>query len=240
MKDLHTHTTFSDGKNTPEEMVQAAIRAGLTEYGISDHGYTPFDESYCMPQSRYGEYLAALAGLREKYKGQISLRLGMEQDFYSVPAPQGLDYVIGSVHYLRCGDAFVPVDEDAAILRGAVSRYFGGDPYALCEQYFDTVSRVAEKTGARIIGHFDLVAKFNQQSPWFDEQHPRYRAAWQKAMRTLVPSGAVFEVNWGARNRGLRTVPYLTDEMQAYLTALGGRMLPSSDAHRAEDVGKFG
>ena len=100
MKDLHTHTTFSDGKNTPEEMVQAAIRAGLTEYGISDHGYTPFDESYCMPQSRYGEYLAVLAGLREKYKGQISLRLGMEQDIYSVPAPQGLDYVIGSVHYL--------------------------------------------------------------------------------------------------------------------------------------------
>ena len=135
MKDLHTHTTFSDGKNTPEEMVQAAIRAGLTEYGISDHGYTPFDASYCMPQSRYGEYRAALAGLREKYKGQISLRLGMEQDFYSVPVPQGLDYVIGSVHYLRCGDAFVPVDEDAAILRGAVSRYFGGDPYALCEQY---------------------------------------------------------------------------------------------------------
>ena len=29
MKDLHMHTVFSDGKNTPEEMVQEAIRKGL-------------------------------------------------------------------------------------------------------------------------------------------------------------------------------------------------------------------
>ena len=28
-QDLHTHTTFCDGANTPEEMVQAALAQGL-------------------------------------------------------------------------------------------------------------------------------------------------------------------------------------------------------------------
>ena len=39
MKDLHMHTVFSDGKNTPEEMVQEAIRRGLDTVGISDHSH---------------------------------------------------------------------------------------------------------------------------------------------------------------------------------------------------------
>ena len=29
IQNLHTHTTFCDGKNTPEEMVQAAISLGM-------------------------------------------------------------------------------------------------------------------------------------------------------------------------------------------------------------------
>ena len=37
MMDLHMHTVFSDGKNTPEEMVEEAIRRGLDTVGISDH-----------------------------------------------------------------------------------------------------------------------------------------------------------------------------------------------------------
>ena len=33
----HTHTVFSDGANTPEEMVLAAIDLGLESIGFSDH-----------------------------------------------------------------------------------------------------------------------------------------------------------------------------------------------------------
>ena len=34
MKDLHVHTTFSDGKNTPEEMILAALDKGLETIGV--------------------------------------------------------------------------------------------------------------------------------------------------------------------------------------------------------------
>ena len=41
--DLHTHTTYSDGRDTPEEMIKEALERGLMCFGISDHSPTPFD-----------------------------------------------------------------------------------------------------------------------------------------------------------------------------------------------------
>ena len=39
----HTHTTFCDGKNTVEEMVQAAIDRNFVSLGFSVHGWTPYE-----------------------------------------------------------------------------------------------------------------------------------------------------------------------------------------------------
>ncbi len=35
-QNLHTHSIFCDGKNTPEEMVQEAILRGFQEVAITD------------------------------------------------------------------------------------------------------------------------------------------------------------------------------------------------------------
>ena len=48
LANFHTHTTFSDGKNTPEEVVISALEQGLCTIGFSDHAYTPYDLRYCM------------------------------------------------------------------------------------------------------------------------------------------------------------------------------------------------
>ena len=48
LTNFHTHTTFCDGQNTPEEMVLAAIEKGFSALGFSGHGYTTFDTSYCI------------------------------------------------------------------------------------------------------------------------------------------------------------------------------------------------
>ena len=41
MIDYHVHTTFSDGANTPQQMIDEAVRLGITELAITDH-YDPF------------------------------------------------------------------------------------------------------------------------------------------------------------------------------------------------------
>lgn len=236
MTDLHVHTTFSDGKNTPEEVVLAAIAKGMTSLGFSDHSYTPFDTSYCIPKEQLRAYRDTITGLKEQYAHQIQLRLGIEQDLYAEDDTDGYDYVIGSVHYVKAGEAYLPVDESRDILVAGAEKYFGGDLYALAEAYFAAVSQVAEVLQPDIIGHFDLISKFNENGNLFDETHPRYVAAWQAAADKLLQSGIPFEINTGAVSRGYRTTPYPAAPIRAYLADRGAKFLWSSDSHRADTL----
>lgn len=232
-KDLHMHTAYCDGTDAPEDMVISAIDKGLTTVGVSGHSYTFFDTSYCMQQEDIPRYLAELRYLRAKYFDTIHVLCGVEQDYYSDYPTDEFDYVIGSVHYVKLGEEYVPVDESVEILTSAAEKDFGGDIYALCERYFATVADVVNKTNCDIIGHFDLISKFIEQEPLFDVNHPRYVAAWQKAADELLKADVPFEINTGAISRGYRTEPYPSADMIAYIKERGGRFILSSDAHSA-------
>lgn len=236
-QDLHTHTIYSDGKNTPEEMVLSAIEKGLETYGISDHSFTSIDDTYCMKRDKISEYIAEINSLKEKYKDKINLLCGIEQDYFGDLPVDDFDYAIGSVHYFVADGKYIPVDESAEIIKDACDKYFGGDIYAMCEQYFGFAGDVIEKTKADIVGHFDLITKFQEQTPLFDETHPRYVAAWKKAVDKLLKSNAVFEINTGAITRGYRTTPYPSKEIQEYILAHGGKFIESSDSHETKNIG---
>lgn len=77
--------------------------------------------------------------LKEKYRDRIELRLGLEKDYYSDTVDDGCDYLIGSVHYMKIGEEYVPVDRSAKTLIDAAARHFGGDIYSLAEIYYSTV-----------------------------------------------------------------------------------------------------
>ena len=42
VQNLHAHSVFCDGKNTPEEMIRACLAAGMDSAGISIHSPLPF------------------------------------------------------------------------------------------------------------------------------------------------------------------------------------------------------
>lgn len=231
VSDLHVHTIFSDGKNTPEEMVQAAIDLGMTKIGFSDHAHTHFDERYCIQINRLEEYRQTIRALRDQYAGRIEILCGIEQDFYSDTPADEYDYVIGSAHYVKKGDVYIPVDEKPEILIDAVEQYYDGDFFGLIEDYFSMISLVQEKTNADVIGHFDLITKFNEGGKLFDERNPRYRSAAYSAADTLLKCGKPFEINTGAISRGYRTQPYPSAEVLEYLRKNGARFILSSDSH---------
>ncbi len=235
-QDLHTHTTYCDGKNTPREMVLCAIEKGLCRIGFSGHAYTSFDQSYCMSKSGTENYIKEILALKEEYKGKIKILCGIEQDYYSDDTEQTFDYKIGSVHYIKQGDDYIPVDESREILLLATEKYFGGDIYALTEEYFKTVSKVLERTNADIIGHFDLISKFNEGGALFDEESPRYVEAYTKAIDALIPYGKPFEVNTGAISRGYRTLPYPSRKQLEYIAKRGGKVILSGDTHAGENL----
>lgn len=235
-KDLHVHTVFCDGKSTPREMVEAALRAGVTTLGFSGHSHTPIDESYCMTPAGTIAYRKEIMRLKEEYRGRIEILLGIEMDYFSDDDPSFYDYVIGSVHYVASEGRYYAVDESPQRLREAIELGFGGDPYALCEAYYALVGDVVTRTGATIVGHFDLVTKFQENFPLFDEKDPRYVSAWNKALDRLLPAGALFEINTGAMARGYRTSPYPSPPILDEIRNRGGKLILSSDSHSPDTL----
>ena len=236
MRDLHTHSYYSDGKASPEQMILAALDKGLTEIGISDHSYTFFDKSYCMQKEKIEAYKAELAALKSKYEGRIKVLCGVEQDIYSTESTEGYDYVIGSAHYLQVKGKYYPLDEKKEDFVALCDQAFGGDYYALAKEYFALVAQFADRKDVSIIGHIDLIAKFNEGGCLFDESDPRYLAEAYAAIDRLVKAGKIIEINTGAVGRGYRTYPYPAPHLFDRIKKQKGKTILSSDAHTPDKV----
>ncbi len=234
--DFHIHTTFGDGCDSAESIVKEAIKRSLKKIGFSEHSYTFFDKSYCMSEEGAQMYKAEIEMLKEFYRPDIEILCGIEQDYYSASPAESYDYIIGSVHYLRFGNDYIPVDESAEILKNAVQKYFDGDFYAACEKYYQTMSHIVQKTDADIIGHFDLITKFNEKYKFFDEKNERYVRAYNSAVDALIPFDVPFEINTGAISRGYKTVPYPSPDIMEYIHQKGGKTILSSDSHTKDTL----
>ena len=81
--DLHMHTTFSDGRLTPEELVAAAKTAGLSYMAITDH-----DTVAAIPAARAE---IARAGVDAFVAGSAVYGAGKDSD------PHRYDSIIGAL-----------------------------------------------------------------------------------------------------------------------------------------------
>ena len=205
IQNLHSHTTFCDGKNTPEEMVRAGVALA--------------------------SYRAEVLRVREEYAGQLEAFLGIERDWFWAPDGGDWDYVIGSVHYVEKDGTYLGVDHSEEIFLQNVERHYGGDFYAFAQDYYRLVGEIPERTGCQIVGHFDLISKFNEGDKLFDTGHPRYVDAAMAALDRLAGKDVICEINTGAMSRGYRSAPY---PAPALLRAMRERNIPiciTGDSH---------
>ncbi len=237
LSSYHTHTTFCDGKNTAEEMLLRAIKLGCPEYGFSGHGYSAGDEDWCMSKNGQELYKKEVLRLKEKYKDKIKIYIGVEHDYLSRESTEPYDYVIGSVHTILKNGVRAEVDGGTYEKRKEnIKALWGADPYAFVEDYFAAIGRIYEKHRPDIIGHFDIVCKFNEKEHMFDENHPRYKAAACLALDKLLLTPAVIEFNTGAVYRGYKSDFYPADFLLRRIAESGKPMLITSDAHDTESV----
>ena len=231
LSNIHTHSTFVDGRDTPEAMVGAALEKRFHTLGFSEHGHADYDECSMRPEQE-AEYRGEILRLKRKYAGQIDILLGYEHDWlYPTADFSPYEYVIESVHYLHCGGEYLCVDNTRAILESAIDRHFGGDPYALCREYFRLICESAEKSRADVLGHIELVMKFNEKRDLFDDADPRYLEAALEAAECAARSGRLIEINTGAIARGYRTQPCPGARMLRRIREAGGRIIITSDCH---------
>lgn len=233
---LHTHTCFCDGKDSPEQIVRAAIDGGMEVIGFSGHSYTAFETSYCMTPHGTQEYREEILRLRSLYGDRIGILLGLEQDLYSDAPADTYDYLIGSAHFVLVNGEYCAVDDTREIQLDTVRRHFGGSFYRYAKAYYETVAEVADKTACDIVGHFDLITKFNGDGSLFDESDPQYIRYAIDALDALLEKDVIFEINTGASSRGYRRAPYPAPILLRRIGEKRGRITFSSDAHSASHL----
>jgi len=235
-QNLHTHTNYCDGRLPPEEMIKAALRAGCDSLGFSEHSYVPFDPDYSMPPETAEEYVREINELRFKYEGIIEIFLGVEHDYFTAITLEGLDYRIGTTHYVETGGEILTIDASPPHQQSVVDEYFGGDFIAMTAAYFETLAGITGKADVDIIGHFDLAAKYNFNGRLFDEMHPRYIGAALGAMDEILKGCKLFEVNTKMMFQFNKPEPYPSLILLKELNKRGGEVILASDSHEAESL----
>ena len=88
-----------------------------------------------------------------------------------------------------------------------------------------------------IIGHADLVRKFNTGSIFFDESQSWYKGEVEATADAIARSGKIVEVNTGAIFRGYLQDAYPSEFFRSLLRERGVDFILSSDAHSPDSIG---
>ena len=241
----HTHTTWCDGRNTPREMAEAALAKGFDALGFSSHAMLPrSDIDWVLTPEKAVRYAADIRSLADEFNDRLQILCGVEADYVpgqAIPSYEAYssispDYIIGSVHFIRAADgAAVPVDHSPEILKRDVELHFGGDAVSCVKAYFAAV-RESLTFDFDVVGHPDLIRKFNAKHPFFDETAQWYADEVERTADAIAASGKIVEVNTGAISRGWLDDAYPSPEFRSLLRARGVRFALSSDAHTADTL----
>ncbi len=239
LQNLHTHTVFCDGKDTPEEMVKAAIEKGFSSLGFSSHSYMEWCPEFSLMPEDTQKYKNEIARLKDTYKGKIDIFCGIEFEKYSKIFTEDYDYVIGSVHYFNIGGKVVAFDRGQEQVQNLIDTYFGGDGMKCAKAYYAELATLTDKVKCDILGHFDLITKNNEKANWFDVESPEYLKYAYEAIDALKGKIPFFEINTGAISRGYRTAPYPTVTLLKRLLESGFLPMISSDCHNKDYLDCF-
>ncbi len=233
--DYHMHTPrCNHAIGSVVEYAQAAIDAGLTEIGMSDHSPMPdgFDKPWRMDRSELADYFDEVERARDTFAGRLTIRIGLEADFHpgteayveAMIAAYDWDYVIGSVHYI--GDWGF---DNPDMLHLWQSR----DVNAAYVAYFDLVAASAATGMFDIIGHPDLIKKFGHRA---DAGNEAVAAAEEAMLQAVLASNAALEISSAGLRKPVGEI-YPARRIVQRAAELGIPFAFGSDAHSPVEVG---
>ena len=231
---LHTHTVFCDGKNTAEEMVCSAISKGLKYLGFSGHSPIPVENTHCISYEDLSKYHEEVYRLKEKYKNEITIFLGLETEHIHPINRDIYDYTISSVHDMRKGDEIFSVDFNREMTADAIKRLYNSDHLEFVKAFYDCVID-ASKYG-EILGHFDLICKFNKRNNMFDEHSKQYIDIANNAIVECMKNGIIIEINTGAISRGYLDRFYPDEIFLPLMRDNNARISINSDSHEVSTI----
>ena len=200
---FHSHTQFCDGRAPMEDFAAKAVELGFTDYGFSPHSPIPAPSSCNMSKDDAISYFKEIDRLRSMYRGKINLFASMEIDYldeswgpanpYFDTLP--LDYRIGSIHFVPCGDQYVDTDGSFQNFKVKMETYFDNDIRHVVKSFYNQTLKMIEAGGFDIIGHFD---KIGQNAGYFQpgiEDEEWYQNLISKVIDAIKDTGLIAEIN---------------------------------------------
>ncbi len=224
--DYHMHTRYSDGRRDLREYIAEAEKKRIDEIGFSDHIYLE-KRQWSMNHADLPKYMSNIEAL--KSKSQVSIKTGLEVDFilgrmdslmYLIKQ-WNTDYLIGSVHHI----GYWLLDSEREIeewRRRNVDQVY--------TQYFKLVQAMADTQLFDIVGHLDLVKKFD---------HRPKNDLTDLVLRTIEKigkSGMCIEINTSGLRKPCNEI-YPSEKLLKMCFDNGIPITFGSDAHSPEDVG---
>lgn len=234
--DYHTHTPLClHAEGEPEEYTQAALKAGLEQYGIADHAPMPDEpfDKWRMTQSQLPIYFEWIHRAKQEAEGtNLEILAGLECDWMPgiepwishLKALYDWDYLIGSVHYL---------DDDKTEFDNPQNMSFWEkiSIEAAWQEYWDRYTEMAASGLFNIMAHADLIRKFGHKP---EGDLSKY---YIPAIEAMAATGSVLEINTsGWHKPGQEQYPsfeFLQLASQAKIP-----LVINSDAHSPNEVAR--
>ena len=251
----HTHTNFSDGKNTLEEMVARAKQIGFTEMGISDHLIVhknmKKDVSWKFLKDLDTPYVYNddFKSLLEKYKWhcehirQISkkenfkLYVGFEVDYFPYDGwEEELRWFVSQLDfdYLQTGNHFFCEEGFENIINMTYFKQICPDKSRYAEyvkRHFETICMAVNSGLFKFLAHIDYVRKYGPDV--YDIN--KFGTEKQKILSALSATGTALEIS----TKGLRKIGdfYPDATLIAEACRQNVSFVISDDAHKTTELG---
>ncbi|WP_276356034.1 histidinol-phosphatase HisJ [Cohnella caldifontis] len=235
--DYHTHhARCGHAVGDLEAYIQSAITKGMEQIGLSDHmpllhvDPATYYPEMAMPMDELPRYVEECLKLKEKYKGRISVRVGLEGDYIEgcedkiaeIVRAYPWDYVIGSVHFLGTWDI--------TDFR-QVHNWEGRNPLQVYERYYDAVRKAAATGLYDYLGHIDAIKRFGYR-PQEDVTDLE-----DSALEAVAKHGLAIELNAAGIHAPCKEM-YPSLRMLKRAKELGIPVTYGSDAHHPDKVGQ--
>ncbi len=246
----HTHTNFSDGKNSAEEMIQQAVELGWKELGISDHLIVHkniadsfswyswkkepkiFHFDFNSIYDSFAQHIEDVRKIADRY--DIKVRIGAEVDFFTYSGwldeflkfkdVIDLDYYISGNHFL-----FVD-DECNNIIDIKDAAHLDIKEQTNCiKRHFKTLEEAAKSKLFSFIAHIDYIRKIPicSRFDFLEEKNA--------LVKVFAENNAVTEIS----TKGLRKADdfYPNKDIIKQLMENNIKLVISDDAHRIAELG---
>lgn len=242
LADLHTHTKYSHGGNSPAEMHAAAQARGIELIGFTEHSPRPvgfdYTHEYRDRLTRHlPDYASEVLALKAaNADGPCRVLFGMEMDWLegqtdftrASSTAYNFDYLLGSVHFIgRWG-----FDD-------------GADPWRVMSQeecevqytrYFEAWEAMLASGLFNIAAHPDLIKIFSVEQFHIWLHKPQSRELVRRGLTALRKSGMSMEISSAGIRKACREI-YPAPPIMVMAAEMELPISFASDAHVTDDVG---